>query len=288
MNQDKEIKGMMFRTEKENIDLIDGILERSKNVKAVESNMSRNQFIENILLECIYNSEARIIDYRGKKRSFLEIKEVKEFILESIEKYGLELKQHFVKDNHLNQYNSGVDTTGFLCVYAFVEGIIIRGNDINGERGFFINYQILKQTLLTYIDMNEVDIPINLKDLILDDLLNKMAIYYKGEDIFEQIPENSEVKKEDRFYKFERYQLTDEKVGKIDTIDIILYRESEDGFINEIEYEVKMKNGDIRESDVITDLKSKDVTEVLGYLSSELGFDVNKFNPSITEEIYED
>lgn len=286
MSDEKDKKPMMFRPQSDIVGTIDYLTPIMKELKLIDSNASRNQIVEYILNESIYNEDAKIFNYKGQKKSLLDIKKTRDAIELKTKIYSDRLIEDFTKDNHLME-NGELNLSGPACYFAFNsnDGVIIEGRDSNGKKGNYINYPVLKQILITNIQLNSVSIPVNLQSLVLNLALQEMCQYFcEDGNIFNRIESNKNIENKDRFFKFEKYKLKPSMLNEIESVDIVVYRASEDAPINYIDFTVNMLNGKHGRSEDI-DMEFDDEVEVIKYVSSQLGFDVTTIKYNLEDEI---
>ncbi|MBN1037049.1 hypothetical protein DWC20_16055 [Clostridium botulinum] len=206
---EKKLKAITFRTDEDNITLLDQIIENLKNSNTIDSNISRTQFLELILTYVLYDKDAKFINFKNTKLSLLEINNIKQLILNNLKKYTLPLKEAFLIDNHLNKSGDDLYLSGQAVFFDYRnDGIVIQGKDAKGTDGFFLDYPMLKQILYTYIAINEVTIPEYLNTLILNILTEEMAIYYLSDadnKVFNLISQNDIIGNKNKFYRFEAF-----------------------------------------------------------------------------------
>lgn len=276
----EERKTTILRLNKPVNDILDIV---HKEMKRTGRNISKNEFINEILEKNIYNDDFKVLCYEGEPCSFLDIEEVDKYVKNYISKYKYKLKNKFQKDNHIDKEGS-LHSSGFLCL----PGIVEEGRDINNQYSFYIEQKKLEYALDIGIDKE--DIPNKLKKTIIDSLVKEMCEYVKKDDIFYKLNDSKDEQLTDVYYKFCEFKLTKEEIENIKNIEVILYRENEGGLINDVGFCVEDKLGNKIEDTTICDVNYATEEDVLDYLSSCFGFDLRKFESilSIEEEIDEE
>lgn len=254
----------------EALEIIYEILDSLKKSRVIEPTRSANSFLTELLSSALINKETKIIDSKGTNKTLWEQDGIEKIIYKNIEKKANQIKQLFLRDNHLSIDKNSLVSSGVLTSFSSIQGIIIELENAEEGTDFYINYDVLRMVLSTYIDLKDVDIITHSENLVIDYLANEMCKYVQiGNEIKES---NEEKHKSERYYKFESYI---PPISKDDYIKIVMYEnQNKDGFVK-IQYEINIKGVNLEQSvEIDVDLGTQE--DVFNYISDVLGFDIRR------------